>query len=65
MNQKEGVRWSSARGFLKPVLKTRPNLKLVTGALVENVVMHNNRAIGVAWFRESEAMSSITSRADG
>jgi choline dehydrogenase-like flavoprotein len=53
VNQKEGVRWSSARGFLKPVLKSRPNLKLVTGAFVENVVMHNNRAIGVAWFRET------------
>ncbi len=52
VNQKEGVRWSSARGFLKPVLKSRPNLKLVTGAFVENVVMHNNRAIGVSWFRE-------------
>ena len=53
VNQKQGVRWSSARGFLKPVLKSRPNLKLVTGAFVENVVMHNNRAIGVAWFRET------------
>ena len=35
VNQKQGVRWSSARGFLKPILKTRPNLKLVTGAFVE------------------------------
>jgi choline dehydrogenase-like flavoprotein len=52
VNQKHGVRWSSARGFLKPILKARPNLKLVTGAFVENVVMQNNRAIGVAWFRE-------------
>ncbi len=52
VNQKDGVRWSSARGFLKPILKKRPNLKLVTGAFVENVVMHNNRAIGVSWFRE-------------
>ena len=52
VNQKQGVRWSSARGFLKPILKTRPNLKLVTGAFVENVVMHNNRAVGVSWFRE-------------
>jgi len=52
VNQKQGVRWSSARGFLKPILKTRPNLKLVTGALVENVVLNNNRAAGVSWFRE-------------
>jgi choline dehydrogenase-like flavoprotein len=52
VNQKEGVRWSSARGFLKPILKSRANLKLVTGAFVENIVLYNNRAIGVSWFRE-------------
>ncbi|MEQ1611084.1 MAG: GMC family oxidoreductase N-terminal domain-containing protein, partial [Hyphomonadaceae bacterium] len=52
VNQKQGVRWSSARGFLKPILRTRPNLKLVTGAFVENVVLNNNRAAGVSWFRE-------------
>ena len=34
VNQKRGVRWSSARAFLKPVLG-RPNLRLETGVLVE------------------------------
>jgi choline dehydrogenase-like flavoprotein len=36
VNQKRGVRWSSARGFLKPALN-RPNLRLETGCLVEGV----------------------------
>ena len=34
VNQKRGMRWSSARGFLKPALK-RPNLRLETGVMVE------------------------------
>jgi choline dehydrogenase-like flavoprotein len=37
VNQKRGVRWSSARAFLKPVLK-RTNLRLETGVLVEKVI---------------------------
>jgi choline dehydrogenase-like flavoprotein len=50
VNQKAGVRWSTARGFLKPAL-SRPNLKVVTGALVERVIFHEGRATGVAWRR--------------
>ncbi len=34
VNQKRGLRWSAARGFLKPVLN-RPNLKLITAGHVE------------------------------
>ncbi len=34
VNQRRGRRWSAARGFLKPILK-RPNLRLMTGAHVE------------------------------
>lgn len=48
VNQKHGRRWSAADGFLKPVLK-RPNLKLVTGALVDRVEFDGMRASGVCW----------------
>ena len=48
LNQKTGRRWSSARGFLKPVLN-RPNLKLVTGAQVERLMIENGRATGVSY----------------
>jgi choline dehydrogenase len=51
VNQKTGRRWSAASAFLKPAL-SRPNLKLETGAMVENIVFQNNRAVGVSWFRE-------------
>jgi choline dehydrogenase-like flavoprotein len=47
LNQKHGRRWSAARGFLKPVLG-RPNLTLITGALVDRVVTADRRAVGLA-----------------
>ncbi|MBS0517931.1 MAG: GMC family oxidoreductase N-terminal domain-containing protein [Proteobacteria bacterium] len=46
VNQKHGVRMSTARAFLKPVLK-RPNLRLETGVQVERVLFEGNRAVGV------------------
>ncbi len=50
VNQKRGLRWSAARGFLKPALK-RPNLRLETGVLVERVVLDGGRAAGVRFRR--------------
>ncbi len=46
VNQKNGRRWSAARGFLKPALN-RPNLTLFTHALVERVLLEEHRATGV------------------
>jgi choline dehydrogenase-like flavoprotein len=46
VNQYGGLRWSAARGFLRPVIK-RPNLRVVTGAQVECVLLDQGRARGV------------------
>jgi choline dehydrogenase len=46
VNQHGGLRWSAARGFLRPVLK-RPNLRVVTGGHVEAVTLDGGRATGV------------------
>jgi choline dehydrogenase len=46
VNQKRGVRWSAAKGFLRPV-QNRPNLKIVTGALIDKVVLAGREAQGV------------------
>ena len=51
VNQKRGVRMSTARAFLKPALG-RPNLRLETGILVEKVVFEGRRAVGVR-FRQN------------
>jgi choline dehydrogenase-like flavoprotein len=61
VNQKAGVRWSAARGFLKPILK-RPNLKVVTGARVDRILIEGGRAVGVAW---TDRTGPCTARAEG
>jgi choline dehydrogenase-like flavoprotein len=48
VNQRRGRRWSSARGFLKPILG-RKNLRLETGCLVERVVFEGKRATGIQY----------------
>jgi len=64
VNQKRGRRWSSARGFLKPVLG-RANLRLETGALVDRLTLAGGRATGVRWLaadgspREAEARAEV------
>jgi len=46
VTQRNGQRCSAAVAYLKPALK-RPNLKVVTRALTEKVLLDNGRAIGV------------------
>lgn len=50
MTVKNGVRWSSANAYLRPVLR-RPNLKVETKALVHRVVLEGRRAVGVEYER--------------
>ena len=61
VNQRRGRRWSSARGFLKPVL-ARPNLRLETKVLVEKLIAQNNKVVGV---RFTQGDQSIEARAKG
>ena len=44
----EGRRWSAANAYLKPALK-RPNLTVLTRALVSKVVFEAKRAVGVRY----------------
>jgi choline dehydrogenase len=46
VNQRNGVRWTAAKGFLKPV-RNRANLRIVTGALVTGIAITGQRATGV------------------
>lgn len=46
VNQKRGIRWSSARGFLDPV-RSRTNLSIVTGALIDKLVLDGKLVTGV------------------
>jgi choline dehydrogenase len=51
VNQKNGRRWSAARGFLKPVLH-RSNLRVETHALAQRILFEGRRAVGVEFMQD-------------
>ena len=57
VNQKRGRRWSSARGFLKPVLN-RQNLRLEKNVLVDRLIVENGRAVGVRFIQNGEMVEA-------
>jgi choline dehydrogenase-like flavoprotein len=57
VNQKRGRRWSSARGFLKPVLQ-RGNLRLEKHVLVDRLIIKNGRAVGVRFMQDGEIVEA-------
>lgn len=61
VNQRRGIRWSTAKGFLRPALK-RQNLRLVTHALVESLILEGRRAIGVRFRGGSETLEAYADR---
>jgi len=53
VNQKSGVRWSASKAFLRPI-KNRPNLKVVTNALINRVTMQGRVARGLEFMLGGE-----------
>ena len=53
VNQKSGVRWNASKAFLRPAA-ARPNLKVVTGALVKRVRLEGRSARGIEFFLDNE-----------
>ena len=53
VTQKNGMRWSAAKAFLRPALQ-RPNLKVVTGALVKKLRLSGKQVTGVEFFQGNE-----------
>ena len=49
VTQKNGERWSAARGYLLPYIGKRPNLHVITQAMVSRIVIENGRAVGVEY----------------
>ncbi len=46
VNQNKGVRWTSAKGFLRPAMK-RPNLRVLTHATAHGLILEDGRVAGV------------------
>ncbi len=60
VNQRDGVRWNTAKAFLRPALK-RPNLRVVTGAEAESLLMDGRQVTGIA-FRQGGRQVSAQAR---
>ncbi|MFM9978810.1 MAG: GMC family oxidoreductase, partial [Sphingomonadaceae bacterium] len=54
VTQRNGQRSSAARAFLEPALR-RPNLTVVTGALVDKVLIAEGGATGVRYIKDGQA----------
>jgi len=53
LTQKNGERWSVARGYLHPILN-RPNLTVITDARTTKVLLDGKRARGVAYLKSGQ-----------
>ncbi len=61
VNQKRGVRWNAARGFLRPAMR-RGNLRVLTHAHTERIAMDGRRATGVRFRRDDQLFEARATR---
>lgn len=60
VNQNNGVRWNTAKGFLRPAMK-RPNLRVITKAETERLVIENHRVTGVLFRHKGKLLQANAS----
>ena len=53
VNQRRGVRWNARKAFLRPVTR-RPNLTIVTGALIDRLSFQGKRVAGVEFWLDGQ-----------
>lgn len=53
----DGRRWSAAVGYLKPAMR-RPNLRVVTQALVRRVLFEGQRCVGVEYEHQGQVLKA-------
>ncbi len=64
VTQKNGDRWSTARGFLDPA-RGRPNLRIETEAYTTRIILEGKRAVGVAYTPgRTDAPGAVQRRGD-
>ena len=61
VNQSGGRRWNTAKGFLRPALR-RPNLRLITQAETERLLIENGRVAGVTFRQDGTSIEARASR---
>lgn len=58
VNQRRGIRWTTAKAFLRPAMK-RPNLTVLTGADAERILFDGGRAGAIQFRRDGELCYAI------
>jgi choline dehydrogenase-like flavoprotein len=54
VTQKNGERWSAARGYIHPHMGSRPNLRVETQAHATRIIFEGKRAVGVEYMQGKE-----------
>jgi len=57
VTQKNGERWSAARGYLFPHMGRRPNLRVETGARATRILFEGARAVGVEYVQRGRKLT--------
>ena len=61
VNQKKGVRWNTAKGFLRPAMK-RPNLRVLTHAETDSLVLDGKRVTGIRFTHKGRSLTATADR---
>ncbi|ASP34741.1 GMC family oxidoreductase [Labrenzia sp. VG12] len=61
VNQKKGVRWNTAKGFLRPAMK-RPNLRVLTHAETDSLVLEGKRVAGLRFTHKGRSLTAMAER---
>ena len=61
LTQMNGERWSAARGYIHPFMKSRANLRVITGAQATRILFEGKRAVGVE-YRQGKEIKQIRAR---
>jgi choline dehydrogenase-like flavoprotein len=61
VTQKNGERWSAARGYIHPFMGARNNLNVETGAHATRILFEGKRAVGVE-YRQGKGVKQIRAR---
>lgn len=61
VTQKNGERWSAARGYIYPFMESRKNLTVVTNAHATRIVFEGKRAVGIE-YRQGKETRTIRAR---
>ncbi|WP_163159868.1 choline dehydrogenase [Bradyrhizobium uaiense] len=54
VTQRNGERWSAARGYIHPHMGRRPNLRIETQAQATRIIFEGKRAVGVEYMQGKE-----------